>query len=879
MGTHYPRAKDGGHGQPSGSIALDLGRAGTGTSGNPSLAQGVFSEIRLLQKFKPGQIWALYSDIDKYPNCYAFIEKVELQNNEVQARWLEVCPDGELEKISIEDRTVGCGTYKVGNTDGIMIYTDMKSFSHRVNAIFTGRRNSYEIYPRKDEVWALLKGWDIGWSSDAHNQKKYKYEVVQVLSDFTTGTSITVMPLVKIKVFVSLFMQSKEATPYLIRQDDTIWFSHCIPYRLMGAAESEGIPEGALELDPAALPLNLEQPHVRVVSESRSVKGSEFDAAYAGSSRGNKSHKESEGVGERQHATCMNRGIFAKTSVVENRDHNTPSTVEGMDVAEESDHAQAKVLCPEFFDFDQLRDVSRFRRNQIWAVYDTKCCIPRFYARITKVRRAPKFEVHFVSLEFDPRNKAEVAWSRGELPVACGHFKHGASHTAKETKIFSQIISYEKIRTRNSFEIYPKKGEVWALFKGWDIGWSSDAKNHTDFMYEVVQVLSDFTTSTSIIAMPLVKGTERDGIPEGAVELDPDALPPNLEDAFASVVPESSYTQSAVQDSTDVYEESDDIIQAEFECAESEFHEFTEMRSLDKFKPGQIWALYNDMDKFPNYYAGIRKVDLKNNKVQILTHTDSSIQVKLLRKVDGHRTVFRREPSVETICKEEYLKFSHQIPRFHLTNEKGGKLRGCLELDPFSVPERFLGIDSMVFKKAWGTAFMKFSNSVESGQSLVTREYDKPGEEKYYVSIQGIFFTLSFCLAEKIRNSMFAFCSLGVKIDDNINTRLGPYVFKICQLAYDWGWFFWFQPGMAVFGGRCLSIKERLNPKPLRKGLASATLLTGWMIWKQRNACVFEGDQPSVHQPTEHIKAEAALWARTGASSLRLVIPSTWDVH
>uniref|UniRef100_A0A453AIP4 DUF3444 domain-containing protein n=1 Tax=Aegilops tauschii subsp. strangulata TaxID=200361 RepID=A0A453AIP4_AEGTS len=466
---------------------------------------GVFSEIRLLQKFKPGQIWALYSDIDKYPNCYAFIEKVELQNNEVQARWLEVCPDGELEKISIEDRTVGCGTYKVATTDGIMIYTDMKSFSHRVNAIFTGRRNSYEIYPRKDEVWALLKGWDIGWSSDAHNQKKYKYEVVQVLSDFTTDTSITVMPLVKIKVFVSLFMQSKEATPYLIRQDDTIWFSHCIPYRLMGAAESEGIPEGALELDPAALPLNLEQPHVRVVSESRSVKGSEFDAAYAGSSRGNKSHKESEGVGERQHATCMNRGIFAKTSVVENRDHNTPSTVEGMDVAEESDHAQAKVLCPEFFDFDQLRDVSRFRRNQIWAVYDTKCCIPRFYARITKVRRAPKFEVHFVSLEFDPRNKAEVAWSRGELPVACGHFKHGASHTAKETKIFSQIISYEKIRTRNSFEIYPKKGEVWALFKGWDIGWSSDAKNHTDFMYEVVQVLSDFTTSTSIIAMPLVK--------------------------------------------------------------------------------------------------------------------------------------------------------------------------------------------------------------------------------------------------------------------------------------------------------------------------------------------------------------------------------------
>ena len=41
--------------------------------------------------------------------------------------------------------------------------------------------------------------------------------------------------------------------------------------------------------------------------------------------------------------------------------------------------------------------------------------------------------------------------------------------------------------------MYPRKGEVWALFKGWDIGWSSD-DNHTDFEYEVVQVVSDFMT-------------------------------------------------------------------------------------------------------------------------------------------------------------------------------------------------------------------------------------------------------------------------------------------------------------------------------------------------------------------------------------------------
>uniref|UniRef100_A0A453CA38 DUF3444 domain-containing protein n=5 Tax=Aegilops tauschii TaxID=37682 RepID=A0A453CA38_AEGTS len=222
-------------------------------------------------------------------------------------------------------------------------------------------------------------------------------------------------------------------------------------------------------------------------------------------------------------------------------------------------------------------------------------------------------------------------------------------------------------------------------------------------------------------------------------------------------------------------EKSDDIVRVGYECPDSEFYEFSETRLLHKFEPGQIWAIYSDIDKFPNYYAFIENVDLKNNKVQarwldacpqgeeerrlvtedrpvgcrtfkvstvqglmtytgteiaecfsrlvlarptgrrnkdwkagwtahnfnrcdyelveIFCHTNSSIRVRLLRKVDGYRAVFTRETTVETIGKDEYLKFSHQIPCFHLTNEGGGKLRGCLELDPYSVPEEFLLTD------------------------------------------------------------------------------------------------------------------------------------------------------------------------------------------
>jgi curved DNA-binding protein CbpA len=523
---------------------------------------------------------------------------------------------------------------------------------------------------------------------------------------------------------------------------------------------------------------------------------------------------------------------------------------------------------PEFFDFDHLRHESEFRPNQIWAVYDDDGCMPRFYARITKVKTTPNFMVHYVWLEFDPQNKMEAEWHDKGLPVACGRFKHGKSETSKETGMFSRTISFDKSKTRNSYEIYPRKDEVWALFKGWNISWSLDADKHRKYQYEVVQVLSDLTTSTSIIVMPLVKikgfvslfvqskeaapyvisqgemlrfshcvpyhlmsGTEREGIPEGSLELDPAGLPYKFEESFPSVAPErrsaksqgcgtthagsssvksphkGSMSSGERQDTTCMQaktpkEETDEhktgtagftdvdmdtICNIEYVCAEPEFHKFSETRLLQKFSVGQIWSLYSDVDKFPNYYGLIHKVDLKNGKIQvrwldacplgqqekrllrkgrpiacgvfkvsniselitysytdafshlvvarptgrkgeyeiipnlgeiwavyknwrtgwtaqdyekceyelveIFGHTDSSTQVKILKKVDGYNAVFmpyKGGGSVKTIRKDEYLKFSHRIPCFHLTHEKAGKLRGCLELDPLSVPEEIL---------------------------------------------------------------------------------------------------------------------------------------------------------------------------------------------
>jgi hypothetical protein len=61
-------------------------------------------------------------------------------------------------------------------------------------------------------------------------------------------------------------------------------------------------------------------------------------------------------------------------------------------------------------------------------------------------------------------------------------------------------------------------------------------------------------------------------------------------------------------------------------------------------------------------------------------------------------------------------------------------------------------------------------------------------------------------------------------------------------------------------------IKARqATPKSMHKSLASAMLLTAWMVWKQRNACIFDKDQPSVPLLVERIRAAVALWAKAGA--------------
>ncbi|KAG8367209.1 hypothetical protein BUALT_Bualt16G0048800 [Buddleja alternifolia] len=208
--------------------------------------------------FAVNQFWALYDNFDNMPRFYAKVKKVHTSPFELSLTWLEADPidDAHMEWIDGE-LPVGCGSFKLGKTDKTSLRL---TFSHQLHCAKGKKRGSLVIYPRKGEVWALYNDWDISWGSEPENHKDFKYEVVEVLADFDAVAGIKVCYLDKIEGFVSLFQRSsqRETDSFLIGPNELYKFSHFVPSFKMTGTEREGVPVGSFELDPACLPLNLD---------------------------------------------------------------------------------------------------------------------------------------------------------------------------------------------------------------------------------------------------------------------------------------------------------------------------------------------------------------------------------------------------------------------------------------------------------------------------------------------------------------------------------------------------------------------------------------------------------------------------------------------
>ncbi|MCL7050152.1 hypothetical protein MKW94_004421 [Papaver nudicaule] len=458
--------------------------------------------------FAVDQIWATFDDLDGMPRFYARITKIH-SPFKVDITWLEFVA-GDISETAWERSglPVACGKFKHSKTATI---EDVGSFSHKV---FRKRRvnETYNIYPRKGETWALYKNWNIKWSSNPENHREYEYEFIVVLSDYNRESGILVGHLVKLKGFVCLFKPTKNngiMASFQIPSNEMFRFSHRVPSFRTNGKERKGVPEGYYELDPCSLPCDLEEDSGFIDMEPETVDGNihgsvksvskekhpmlkkrknpDAESTLDGSSAGgNKSSRMSNGCyknsnKEKQAAEASGRLLDkckatnisdVKNNVASHAKEMSPDSVNTIpgsvdDDVPSSPSSLKTFTMPdtEFCKFGEEQSCGKFKTGHIWALYSKLDNFPRNYAQIESVESLPVFKLAVKWLISCDPPRGVIPWADKEMPVSCGTFKV----TSGEVVVFENSISFshqlsELPTVNNVYNIHPRPGEVWALY-------------------------------------------------------------------------------------------------------------------------------------------------------------------------------------------------------------------------------------------------------------------------------------------------------------------------------------------------------------------------------------------------------------------------------
>ncbi|XP_004243562.1 uncharacterized protein [Solanum lycopersicum] len=220
----------------------------------------------------------------------------------------------------------------------------------------------------------------------------------------------------------------------------------------------------------------------------------------------------------------------------------------------------------DFHDFDKDRSEDCFRPKQIWAVYDEEDGMPRLYCLIREIISVKPFKVHisYISSKTDSEFGL-VNWLDSGFTKSCGNFRAFNSEIVEHVNIFSHLLSKEKVGRGGSIRIYPKSGDIWAVYRNWSPDWDETTPAEVRHQYEMVEVLDDYSEELGVCVTPLVKldgfktvysrNTNKDAIrliprremlrfshqvpscllkgermnlPEGCWDLDPAAIPEDL---------------------------------------------------------------------------------------------------------------------------------------------------------------------------------------------------------------------------------------------------------------------------------------------------------------------------------------------------------------
>ncbi|KAK4790767.1 hypothetical protein SAY86_031180 [Trapa natans] len=160
----------------------------------------------------------------------------------------------------------------------------------------------------------------------------------------------------------------------------------------------------------------------------------------------------------------------------------------------------------DFHDFDMDRTERSFGEDEIWAAYDNNDGMPRYYAIIHNIISLNPFKVQIswlnskTSLEFGLLN-----WVSSGFTKTCGEFRVGKHEVYSTLNSFSHKVNWTR-GPQGIICIYPRKGDIWALYRNWSPDWSRKTPEDIIHKYDMVEVLEDYSEEQGgVTVIPLVK--------------------------------------------------------------------------------------------------------------------------------------------------------------------------------------------------------------------------------------------------------------------------------------------------------------------------------------------------------------------------------------
>ncbi|KAF0921388.1 hypothetical protein E2562_006958 [Oryza meyeriana var. granulata] len=230
-----------------------------------------FDKDRTEESFQSDQIWATYDDEDGMPRYYAFIQKVlSLDPFKLRISFLTSRTNSEFGSLNWVSSgfTKTCGDFRICRYETCDV---LNMFSHQIKWE-KGPRGTIKIYPQKGNIWAVYRNWSSDWDEDTPDKVLHVYDVVEVLDDYDEDHGISVIPLVKVAGFRTIFQRNQDLNAIKkIPKEEMFRFSHQVPFYRMSGEEAPNVPKDSYELDPAAISKELLQEITERAEESKAT--------------------------------------------------------------------------------------------------------------------------------------------------------------------------------------------------------------------------------------------------------------------------------------------------------------------------------------------------------------------------------------------------------------------------------------------------------------------------------------------------------------------------------------------------------------------------------------------------------------------------------